>query len=137
MKESIAVHGVSILGGCANYFIRNESGVIDQRIGGGVRFPLPILFTQKVDNSLLRAPNNGLLPSDQNGSLKELFVLHENIDDRFWIAYEIVWIEFKFLKFGILTNEVLYRIFKDIHDPCECGLVRWCFNVKDDFMFNT
>lgn len=72
--------------GGANYFIRNESGVIDQRIGGGVRFPLPILFTQKVDNSLLRAANNGLLPSDQNGSLKELFVLHENIDDRLWVT---------------------------------------------------
>lgn len=60
--------------------------MIDQRIGGGVRFSLPISFTQKVDNSLLRAANNGLLPSDQNGSLKELFVLHENIDDRLWVT---------------------------------------------------
>ena len=64
-------------------------------------------------------------------------MLYEDIDNRLWVAYEIVRIEFKLLKFGIFTNEVLYRIFKDVHDFCECGFVGWCFNVENDFMINS
>ena len=63
-------------------------------------------------------------------------MLYEDIDNCLWITYKIVRIKLKFLKFGILTNEVLYRIFKDVHDFCEGGFVGWCFNVKNNFMIN-
>lgn len=82
-------------------------------------------------------PDDSLFPCDQNWSLKELLVLHEDIYDRFWIAYEIVRIKLKLLKFRILTNKVLYRIFEDVYDFCEGGFVGWYFNVKDDFMINS
>lgn len=64
-------------------------------------------------------------------------MLYEDIDNRLWIAYEIVRIELKLLKFGILANEVLYRIFEDAHDFCKGGFVGWCFNVENDFMINS
>jgi len=86
---------------------------------------------------LFGTPDNSLLPRDQNWSLKELLVLHEDIYDRLWIAYEIVRIELKLLKFRILTNEVLYWIFEDVYDFCECGFVGWCFNIENDFMINS
>lgn len=63
-------------------------------------------------------------------------MLYEDIDNCLWITYEIVRIKLKFLKFGILANEVLYWIFKDVYDFCEGGFVGWCFNVENNFMIN-
>ena len=45
MKESLAVHGDFDSSGDDSYLVRNEADLSGRKIGGGVRFSLPISLT--------------------------------------------------------------------------------------------
>lgn len=95
------------------------------------------LSRQKVVNSALRAADDGLLAFDQHGALKELFVLHENVDDGLGIVDVVVGIELELFEFGILAHEIFDRIFKGFHNLGEFLFTGRSFDVNDDFVIDS
>ena len=64
-------------------------------------------------------------------------MLHEDVDDCFRVVDVVVGVEFKFLEFGILADEILDGVFESFHDFGELGFSRWCLDVNDDFVIDS
>lgn len=92
---------------------------------------------EKFDDTGPGASNDGLIFTDQNRALQELFVFHENLHHRLGIVDEVFGIQFEFLKFRVLADEIFYRVFEDLYDVFEGGLIGRVFEVEDDFVFDS
>ena len=95
------------------------------------------LLAQEFHDPGLRATDDGFVAFYENGALEELLVLHEDLDNGFWVVDEVVGIEFQLFKFGILADEVFDRVPQSVHDPGEGGLIGRGFDVKDDFVIDS
>ncbi|MDF1825521.1 MAG: hypothetical protein P1U68_12815 [Verrucomicrobiales bacterium] len=92
---------------------------------------------QKLNDLRFRPADDGSVVFDDNRALQELLVLHEDIDYRLGIPDEIIGIKFEFLEFGVLSHQVLDRIF-ELGDNClQLLLSGRGFNVKDDLVFDS
>ena len=64
-------------------------------------------------------------------------MLHEDVDDRLGVIDVVIWIEFKFLKLGILADEVFDRIFENVHNLRERRCIGRSLDVNDDFVIHS
>lgn len=64
-------------------------------------------------------------------------MLHEDVDDAFGIADEVIGVEFELFEFGVFANEIFDRIFKGFHDPGELLFIGRSFDVENDFVLDS
>jgi hypothetical protein len=69
--------------------------------------------------------------------LQELLVFQEDLHHGLGVIHEVFGIEPELLEFGVLADQILDRVLKDLDDVGQGGLVGWGFDVEDDFVFDS
>jgi hypothetical protein len=100
-------------------------------------FGIFLRVSEKLDDASLGATDDGPVVHHEHRALHELFVFQEDLDHCSRIVHKVLGIESQFLEFGVLSHQVLHRVFESLHDCGEGFFVRRVVDVENDFMINS